>query len=511
MGRLIAVIDNGLHARQVFGAEDDVTLHYSCDLGSSPGNLVDLLRTPVIVIPFHSDQNLLARYQKQLKQYITNGGILIVLGANQDSGYPWIPYIQWINNYPRYTRRLTGSPDHSALLADLHGDDALSYHDGFAVHGLIDPGAVDVQAGDSIIAEGYNESAQSWQPIFVVKRSSWKGTFLTTTLDPDFHSHQAVYAGFGPRGETVRSNAKILLRNILDWSREEAKTKSAQVGFAGHVPTNTREAGYADVAIITALENPELDAVLNAAGGRTRWASIPLQDDPNRYYETAIETSSGRQLRIVAASPDRTGLTSSAILATKLLCTFRPKLLIMVGVAAGFDTQGISVGNVLVADHVVDYGSGKLTLDQDGNEQFLATPSPAEITPRARQILASRKRDDKQILWEIKNSFQGPKPNTDLNLIIGPLASGDLVIDSPKKVSDLLHLWRNMIGVEMEVYAVYQACHKALHPPPEYFCLKSVCDLGKDKTDQWQSFAAFVSANYAFHLIRGPLESIFSD
>lgn len=93
MNRLIAVVDNGVHAKQVFGTVDGVKLHYSCDLGSSPGNLVDLLRTPVIIIPFHSDQNLLARHQEQLKQYIRNGGVLIVLGANQDSGFPWIPYV----------------------------------------------------------------------------------------------------------------------------------------------------------------------------------------------------------------------------------------------------------------------------------------------------------------------------------------------------------------------------------------------------------------------------------
>jgi nucleoside phosphorylase len=93
---------------------------------------------------------------------------------------------------------------------------------------------------------------------------------------------------------------------------------------------------------------------------------------------------------------------------------------------------------------------------------------------------------------------------------LGRLGSGDLVIDSPKKVEELQGLWRQMLGVEMEVYAVYQACRQAIHPPPEYFCVKSVCDLGKDKTSEYQPYAAFVAANYVFHLIRGPLENIFS-
>lgn len=505
----IAVLDNGLHVSQVFGIKDDVTLYYSCDLGNSPGNLLQLFRSPIIIIPFHSDQNLLKRYHDYLKEYVSNGGVLVILGANQDSGSPWMPFVQYISYYPKAenTRGYDTSNDGSILLAKLDGESALAYHDSFSGHGLLELGTLDEQK-DCVIAEGYNEETDTWKPIFVVKRSGWKGSLLITTLDPDYHSSVSVYGGQGVSGEKVRLNAQILLDNILKWSLKEASSKSAQTGFAGRIPRYTREAGSADVAILTALESPELDAVLEA-GGRSNWNFLRFEDDPNPYHETAITTLSGKQLRIVATSPDRQGLTSSAVLATKLLTIFHPKLLIMVGVAAGFEEGGVGFGDILVADHAIDYGSGKLSVSKSGDEVFFPSPSPVEITPRVRQILTSCKRD-KSLLREIKDKFHGEKPNTELNLIIGPLGSADLVVDSPKKVSEIQHLWRKMIGVEMEVYAVYQASRHAFYPHPDYFCLKSVCDLAKDKGTKWQSYAAFVSANYAFGLIRGPLEGIFS-
>ena len=504
MSSTIAILNGGLHEEQVFSGEPGISFHYSGDLSSSPYRLANMLRNPIVIIPFHLDQILLSRYKSYFDAYIRNGGILVILGANQDSGRTWIPHVQWDKVYPCRIRSESNNDDSNILLNDLDPAKDLQYHGG-ASHGIISPGILDDAQGDSVVAEGYVTETESWQPIFVVKRSGISGTLLVTTIDPDFHA-STVPCPADRDSEELRRNAQILLHNILVWARKEATFKTLLSINATPFIRDVRDEIQMDVAIITALESPEMDAVIAAGGGKENWNTIVFRDDPNHYLTTDIITSSSQSITVVAATPDRTGLTASSILTTKVLNIFRPKLLMIVGIAAGFQSADVAIGDILVANPAIDYGSGKIAIDEDGNEVFIPSPYPVDLPTRVRELL-NRCRREGLFLREIHNQWNGKKPREIPDITIGPLGSGDLVIDSPRKVSEIEGLWRKIIGVEMEVYSVYQACRQAQYPNPDFLSLKAVCDKGQEKSDDWQHYAAFVSAQYAFSLIKGPLQT----
>ncbi len=63
------------------------------------------------------------------------------------------------------------------------------------------------------------------------------------------------------------------------------------------------------------------------------------------------------------------------------------------------------------------------------------------------------------------------------------------MIDSVKKQH------KNLIGIEMESYAVFTACALADDPKPLCVSLKSVCDFGdSSKSDDYHHYASYTSA-----------------
>ncbi len=114
-----------------------------------------------------------------------------------------------------------------------------------------------------------------------------------------------------------------------------------------------------DIAILSALRKPELEKVLSIGG---RWHPLTTADDPTSYHETTYTSAKGRKLRVVAAAPTQMGMSASAVLATKMLLRFRPKLVAMVGVAAGAKSDQQNFGDILTPNQTFDYNAGKLTM-----------------------------------------------------------------------------------------------------------------------------------------------------
>jgi nucleoside phosphorylase len=115
-----------------------------------------------------------------------------------------------------------------------------------------------------------------------------------------------------------------------------------------------------DIGIICALEHPELAAVMSALGSRGAWKEIGDARHTHVYRESFMETKAGERLRVVATTSTSMGLTAAAIATTQLIFQFRPRLVTMIGIAAGTRSGGKQFGDVLVADPSVDYNSGKL-------------------------------------------------------------------------------------------------------------------------------------------------------
>src|SRR5206468_7761758 len=202
------------------------------------------------------------------------------------------------------------------------------------------------------------------------------------------------------------------------------------------------------------------------------------------------------------------GLTAAAIATTQLLLQFRPRLVAMVGIAAGTHSRDKAFGDVLVADPSVDYNSGKVIVSK-GIRDFEPDPYPIGLNPRLRSVL-QKYRSNQPVFVNIQSRWKGAKPAIPNRLHVGPLGAADQVVDDVSRILEIQRNWRKLIGVEMETYGVYRACHEAPDPKPRFVSFKAVCDFAAKKTDSWQDYAAFVAAEFSVEFLRTEWESLWS-
>lgn len=262
-----------------------------------------------------------------------------------------------------------------------------------------------------------------------------------------------------------------------------------------------------DIGIVCALEEPEFTAVRDAFGGEKEWKQIGDQRYTHVYREARLVTNSGKVLRVVATTSTSMGLTAAAIATTQLILQFRPRVVVMIGIAAGTRADEKQYGDVLVADPSVDYNSGKV-VDANGIREFLPDPYPIGLNARLRSVL-KRYGASTEVFAEIRTRWLGKKPLGPNRIHIGPLGAADQVIDDPSRILEITNNWRKLIGVEMETYGVYRACHESPDPKPRMVSFKSVCDFAANKSDSWQDYAAFVAAEFAKDFFKAEWDAVW--
>lgn len=263
-----------------------------------------------------------------------------------------------------------------------------------------------------------------------------------------------------------------------------------------------------DIGIICALEQPEFDAVRRAFGGASNWREIGDGRYTHVYRESHLQTSGGKKLRVVGTASTSMGLTAAAIATTQLVLQFRPKIVAMIGIAAGTRSGGKQFGDVLVADPSVDYNSGKV-VESKGIREFQPDPYPIGLNPRLRTVLKRYAGND-EVFQNIRSRWTGKVPPGKNRLHVGPLGAADQVIDDPNRVLEITRNWRKLVGVEMETYAVYRACHESPEPQPRMISFKAVCDFAAEKTDSWQAYAAFTAAEYAVEFFKSEWDALWA-
>ncbi len=247
-----------------------------------------------------------------------------------------------------------------------------------------------------------------------------------------------------------------------------------------------------DIAIITAVEEVELKAILQLP---YNWKEFTVPNDPTtNYYEGSIQVEE-KTYSIVAACSPKMGMVPSAILTTKMCMHFHPTYFFMGGIAAGIKDRS-NFGDILVSEFSWDWGSGKITADfKPDHTQIAMDPS---IIAKLKQIKATS-----GSLRAIKDAYPGVTPNTELDMFIGPIASGASVLENIETIDEIKKYQRKIIGIEMEIYGVLSAIKYSIKPEPIAICLKSVCDFGdEDKNDDWQYYAAYTSSKMIDLLIK---------
>lgn len=300
--------------------------------------------------------------------------------------------------------------------------------------------------------------------------------------------------------ESVKAQARS--RGATLW--EHAKTQEWQSFLVGRIRMlERRKEKYsgeaADVVLLTALHDPELTEVLKLP---YNWKAVQQTGEPLSLYK-GICKSPGRELSVVAACTNRKGMPAAAACAARLIEKFRPSYIGMLGICAGVPNK-TQLGDVVVADPTWDYGSGKRAVDASGSSVFLAAPFQSALDPALRS-LAEALIHDPQFVRTIKAGWQGDTPIGTLSARMGPMASGASVISDSSQTTSVVLQQREALAIEMEAYGVMAAAEYACSPRPRAFVVKSVCDFADSaKSDDWQRYAAYTSAQFGHGLLTHP-------
>jgi nucleoside phosphorylase len=244
-----------------------------------------------------------------------------------------------------------------------------------------------------------------------------------------------------------------------------------------------------DVVIMTANDK-ELKAIMHKLKPYPRKRSIQLAYiGPETYYlgkfgEFRTVVTKCR----MGSAIDAGSVTLATIQAQDI---WHPKAIIMVGIAFGKDATTQKIGDVLVASQIIPYEAQRV------GEQII---SRAPIPP-SNQVLLNR--------FENAPNWRFTRPDEQLcTLRIGPILSGEKLVDNSDFKSQLFHRFPQAIGGEMEGAGL---CAASGRMGVAWILVKSICDWGDGtKQDRYQPLAAAAAASLVHHVLsqRTVLDSI---
>lgn len=248
----------------------------------------------------------------------------------------------------------------------------------------------------------------------------------------------------------------------------------------------------ADVAIITALEHTELEAVLKI--NNLNWEEINIEG--HSYHLSEFVDKQNNKIKVVATASERMGTSAASIITTKVSFHFNPRLMIMSGICAGVKGK-VDLGDIVVADHVWDWSAGKIIGDKN-DINFL--PEPHQI-PLARNLRSIFKSYGVKCPYseDIYREWNGKRGESHPKVHLAPMACGSQVIANSGLMDKILEGNRKMLALEMESYGFLLACDSI---DTQAFVAKSICDFAdSDKGDEAHQYASYTSASFAFKFI----------
>lgn len=246
-----------------------------------------------------------------------------------------------------------------------------------------------------------------------------------------------------------------------------------------------------DVAIITAV-NVETNAVKKLS---QTWKKLTIPNDPTIYYKTYF--GSNNEISVIHAQQSEMGMSAASNLATKMILSFTPKYIIMVGIAAGLKKNN-QFGDILIPTEIWNYSSGKYIVSKEeaGEGNYLYEPDPKNISLKP-DINEKLNQNFDDLLYNIRKGFSSKVVN-DLKIVRGPMACGSAVMANSKLVDDLVKKHsRKTIGLDMESYGMFYATSYTNNNLCIPICIKSICDFAdNNKDDNFQEYAAYTSAMF---------------
>lgn len=177
-----------------------------------------------------------------------------------------------------------------------------------------------------------------------------------------------------------------------------------------------------------------------------------------------------------------TGAGSATLASEEGLRFWQPNFTFMVGIAFGKDFSKQHVGQVLIANSVIPYESQRV----GGRSISRGVPLPSD------PVLLNRFEHSYDWKFVLPNGEECKKE-------VGPLLSGEKLVDNLEYKNSLFAMHPNAIGGEMEGVGFYATAHRKRIP---CILLKSICDWADgQKHKKYQPLAAATASSLLFHIL----------
>lgn len=263
------------------------------------------------------------------------------------------------------------------------------------------------------------------------------------------------------------------------------------------MPKDVSQDNVADIVIVTALSK-ERDAVLRyldspeqvTSKNRTVHKAYLQHQNPETGYQVVVLCLGGM------------GNVQSATAVTQAIDIWNPAAIILTGILGGVEHSERYLGDLIVAEQIVGYESGKVK-DTGTETRFQVQLPTYKMIEKARHFPPEKWVCDRQTI---------PRPDGQSGRVIprihfGVVASGEKVIADTITVPKLQSYWKKLIGVEMEGFGAALAVYQA-DSDPAMLMVKGICDWAdSNKNDEWQDYAADVAAAYVVNFLKSkPIE-----
>lgn len=246
--------------------------------------------------------------------------------------------------------------------------------------------------------------------------------------------------------------------------------------------------------IICAL-NEEFTMMQKAFAG-CQWKSLQIEGLPYVFKTTKITSSHLRDYSIIAACANKPGICATSILASTMYNRFDVDTIFMTGITAGINNGDINLDDIIIADAIHDYTSGKLREQASGDIEFLKEMNQIPAN-RSLIALVADFISHSEHLRSINDSIHDANlkdEKENVSAYIAKTVCGPFVVASSTVIEELQKDERKLQALDMEGFALYVTAHTL---DKKALWIKAVSDFADiKKADSHHKACCFASGTF---------------
>ena len=255
-----------------------------------------------------------------------------------------------------------------------------------------------------------------------------------------------------------------------------------------------------DIGIVCAL--PEEFTQLKEAFNKVEWKKEISNDHPFNLFSCTVITGFGNSIKVIAGCVGKPGMSATSILSTTLYNLYKIDHLFMTGFCAGFESDDLVFGDIVIADSIQDYGVGKIKEDETGTISLLKEihqiPANFELISKLNTLISDGENIDKVNRALKKINLLESRHN--IKAIAGPTVCGPFVVTSESLMTELKKDSRKLKSLDMEGFGLYLTSHIL---NKKCLWIKAIADLANSgKGDEFHDRCSYASAIFLYHFIK---------